>query len=70
MGGIPGLTEILGPKTAWYRELRWDSSVIANAHATYRAVPGWMHDGQTLVDLVRLVEKSDVHHGEYVGLAW
>jgi GDP-mannose 6-dehydrogenase len=44
--------------------------VIANAHASYRAVPGWMHDGQTLVDLVRLVEKRDVLRGEYVGLAW
>jgi len=44
--------------------------VIANRHATYRAVPGWMHDGQTLVDLVRLVEKRDVTRGEYVGLAW
>jgi hypothetical protein len=29
-----------------------------------------MRDGQTLVDLVRLVEKRDVARGEYVGLAW
>jgi hypothetical protein len=29
-----------------------------------------MTDGQTLVDLVRLVEPKDMQHGEYVGLAW
>jgi GDP-mannose 6-dehydrogenase len=44
--------------------------VIANRSRQYRAVPGWMKDGQTLVDLVRLVEKRDVTRGEYVGLAW
>jgi GDP-mannose 6-dehydrogenase len=44
--------------------------VIANAHPAYREVPGWMTDGQTLVDLVRLVEPGDVVRGEYVGLAW
>jgi GDP-mannose 6-dehydrogenase len=44
--------------------------VIANRHAPYRAVPAWMKDGQTLVDLVRLVEQRDVERGEYVGLAW
>ena len=44
--------------------------VIANSHAVYRDVPAWMKDGQTLVDLVRLVEKGEVVRGEYVGLAW
>ena len=44
--------------------------VIANSHPAYREVPAWMEDGQTLVDLVRLVEKEDVVRGEYVGLAW
>jgi GDP-mannose 6-dehydrogenase len=44
--------------------------VIANSHAAYREVPAWMKDGQTLVDLVRLVEKDEVVRGEYVGLAW
>ncbi len=44
--------------------------VIANAHPMYREVPKWMRDGQTLVDLVRLVERRDVTRGEYVGLAW
>jgi hypothetical protein len=29
-----------------------------------------MREGQTLVDLVRLVEKRDVRRGDYVGLAW
>ena len=44
--------------------------VIANAHPSYRDVPKWMREGQTLVDLVRLVERRDVTRGEYVGLAW
>jgi len=44
--------------------------VIANRHAAYRDVPQWMTEGQTLVDLVRLVERKDVTRGEYVGLAW
>jgi GDP-mannose 6-dehydrogenase len=44
--------------------------VIANSHPAYREVPSWMQDGQTLVDLVRLVEKRDVVRGDYVGLAW
>ncbi len=44
--------------------------VIANSHPAYREVPAWMEDGQTLVDLVRLVEKEEVVRGEYVGLAW
>ena len=44
--------------------------VIANAHPAYRAVPQWMKDGQTLIDLVRLVDPGDVVRGEYVGLAW
>jgi GDP-mannose 6-dehydrogenase len=44
--------------------------VIANSHPAYREVPAWMQDGQTLVDLVRLVEKADVVRGAYVGLAW
>jgi GDP-mannose 6-dehydrogenase len=44
--------------------------VIANTHPAYRDVPRWMSDGQTLVDLVRLVEPGDVVRGEYVGLAW
>jgi GDP-mannose 6-dehydrogenase len=44
--------------------------VIANGHPSYRDVPSWMRDGQTLVDLVRLVEKRDVKRGDYVGLAW
>ncbi len=44
--------------------------VIANGHPSYREVPKWMKDGQTLVDLVRLVEKRDVPRGDYVGLAW
>ena len=44
--------------------------VIANGHPTYKDVPSWMHEGQTLVDLVRLVEKRDVRRGDYVGLAW
>ena len=44
--------------------------VIANGHPTYKDVPSWMREGQTLVDLVRLVEKRDVRRGDYVGLAW
>jgi GDP-mannose 6-dehydrogenase len=44
--------------------------VIANAHPAYKKVPSWMREGQTLVDLVRLVEKPEVTRGEYVGLAW
>jgi GDP-mannose 6-dehydrogenase len=44
--------------------------VIANGNASYREVPSWMKDGQTLVDLVRLVEPHDVVRGDYVGLAW
>jgi len=44
--------------------------VIANRHPAYREVPQWMTEGQTLVDLVRLVEPKDVTRGEYVGLAW
>ncbi len=47
-----------------------DTIVIANAHPQYREVPAWMRDGQTLVDLVRLVEKNEVGRGEYVGIAW
>ncbi|MGH7725992.1 MAG: nucleotide sugar dehydrogenase [Candidatus Eiseniibacteriota bacterium] len=47
-----------------------ETIVIANAHPLYREVPGWMRDGQTLVDLVRLVEKDEVRRGEYVGIAW
>jgi GDP-mannose 6-dehydrogenase len=44
--------------------------VIANPHPAYREVPGWMRDDQTLIDLVRLVEPTDVVRGAYVGLAW
>ncbi len=44
--------------------------VIANGHPAYREVPQWMTEGQTLVDLVHLVDARSVTRGEYVGLAW
>jgi GDP-mannose 6-dehydrogenase len=44
--------------------------VIANSHPAYREVPSWMHDGQVVVDFVRLLEPRQVPGGRYVGLAW
>ena len=44
--------------------------VIANSHPAYREVPSWMHDGQVVVDFVRLLEPRQVPVGRYVGLAW